>query len=283
MDWKDIFRFAGDIVPLVGNFLQAAQGPIGLGMMGAGFGNALKGQQQAYDAWKRKYDDEWRLMEEANQGRHNVFMAQKALRDDEIARQADISRESKELFDRSLQQQKAIAPEIEARVKDTLSQYADIPAAPLPKTQGATDAPKIIAENLNKQMADQAAKNQARSQARAQVLAPGYALANAGLQAGDVSNALRSSAAQSQRSGRVADIEQQMFNPVPLYPTTETGVDPRADINTLIGSTLFNLGNQIRPSFSSMFGSMFPSSNTRQPSPRPWSSIYGNTYNTRPR
>jgi len=62
MDWKDIFRFAGDIVPLVGNFLQAAQGPIGLGMMGAGFGNALKGQQQAYDAWKRKYDDEWRLM-----------------------------------------------------------------------------------------------------------------------------------------------------------------------------------------------------------------------------
>lgn len=283
MNWQDIFKFAGNFLPTVGNFLQAAQGPIGLGMMGAGFSNALKGQQQAHDAAMRKYKDERRLMEEANQARHDQFMAKKGLRDDEIGRQEAIRGQSEALFNQSLQQQRAMAPDIEARMKDALAQYAKMPAAPMVKTQGATDAPKVVAENLNKQMADQAAKSQSRSQARAQLLAPGYALANAGLQAGDVSNALRSSAAQSQRSGRVADIEQQMFQPVPVYPTNETGVDPRADINTLIGSTLFNMGNQMRPSFSSMFGSMFPSSNTRQPSPRPWSSINGNTYNTRPR
>jgi len=280
IDWQSLFQNISNLAPQIANF---AQGTIGPGMMGAGFGNALKGQQQEYDAWRRRYDDERRLMEEANQARHSQFMAKKGLRDDEIARQAGIQQQSKALFDQSLQRQRSMAPEIEARMKDTLAQYADIPAAPIPKTQGATEAPKVVAENLNKQMADQAARNQSRSQARAQVLAPGFALANTGLQAGDISNALQSTAAQSQRSGRVADIEQQMFNPVPLYPTSETGIDPQADINKLVGSTMFNLGNQIRPSFGDMFGSMFPSSNTRQPTPRPWNSVYGNTYNTRPR
>ncbi len=278
MDWGQLFDFFGKVIPAVSNLFNMAQGPIGVGMMGAGFEDVLEGIKLEQDAKMRKYYDERRLMDEANRGRHDVFMAKKALRDDEISRQEGLRKRSEELFGESLENQRSIPDDIEARVKESLAQYAKIPPPPMPRTQGATDAPKVVTDDLEKRMEEQRVKSGKRAGARAQVLAPGFALHGAGLGAGNISNAMQSVAGQSKRSGQVADIEQQLFNPVPLYPTTETGFDPNADIKKLVGSTLFNLGNQIRPSFSSMFDNMFswntPTNSNQASNPYGYNSLY---------
>lgn len=262
MDWGKIFGWINNsnVIPNLFNILStgvnALRAPIGIGMQAKGYDRIFQGIDRKHDAWKQKYDDERRLMNEYNAKVHDIWGQRQALQTGEIGRQNRIQADREAAFEASMNKERDLPSDIEAQFLDTLNKYQDVPAAPTTTTTVDTEAPSIVSENLAAALAKESAKTGTRQAAKARLLAPGLAQAGANLAQADQASLLKSLGGRGLDSAQVAAKEQMLFEPAQLYPTQYTGIDPRADKDLAYGQMLVGMGDRITPSWDSMFSSM---------------------------
>ncbi len=262
MDWGQLFGFINNNLGNVMNLFGSLRGPVGAGMMAKGYDRVFQGIDRKYDAWKQKYDDERRLMNEYNQKVHDIWGQRQALQTAEQMRQDKFTADRAAAFKASMDKEKDLPSDIEAQFLSALDSYKDIPSAPSTTTAVDTDAPSIVSENLATALANEKAKTDLRQAAKARLLAPGLAQTDANITQADSANLLQSLNTRGLTSGQVAAKEQSLFEPAQLYPTSFTGIDPRADKDLAYGQMLINAGQGMMPSWSSMFQTMFPKTPT---------------------
>jgi hypothetical protein len=262
MDWGKIFGWINNsnVIPNLFNILStgvnALRAPIGIGMQAKGYDRIFQGIDRKHDAWKQKYDDERRLMNEYNAKVHDIWGQRQALQTGEIGRQNRIQADREAAFEASMNKERDLPSDIEAQFLDTLNKYQDVPAAPTTTTTVDTEAPSIVSENLAAALAKESAKTGTRQAAKARLLAPGLAQTGANLAQADQASLLKSLGGRGLDSAQVAAKEQMLFEPAQLYPTQYTGIDPRADKDLAYGQMLVGMGDRITPSWDSMFSSM---------------------------
>jgi hypothetical protein len=262
MDWGQLFGFINNNLGNVMNLFSSLRGPIGMGMQAKGYDRIFQGIDRKHDAWKQKYDDERRLMNEYNTKVHDIWGQRQALQSGEQARQDKFKADRAAAFEASMNKEKDLPSDIEAQFLSALDKYKDIPNTPTTTTGVDTEAPSVVNENLAAALAKESAKTGTRQAAKARMLAPGLAMTEANLAQADQASLLESLGGRGRDSAQVAAKEQMLFEPAQLYPTQYTGIDPRADKDLAYGQMLVGLGDRITPSWGSMFQSMFPKTPT---------------------
>ena len=256
MDWANLFSTAGSWINPMMNIFSSLGGPVGAGLQAKGYDRLFQGMDRKQDAWKKKYDDERRLMNEYNQDVHGIWGDRQALRSSEQLRQDKFKTDRAAAFQASMNKEKDLPSDIEAQFLSAMDKYKDIPDTPTTTTGVDTDAPSVVSENLAAALAKESAKTGTRQAAKARMLAPGLAMTDANLEQADQASLLKSLGGRGLDSAQVASREQALFEPAQLYPTQYTGIDPRADKDLAYGQMLINMGDKMMPSWSSMFSQM---------------------------
>ena len=123
MDWGQLFGFINNNLGNVMNMFSSLRGPIGASLMGKGYDRMFQGLDRKHTAWKDKYDDERRLMNEYNAKVHDIWGQRQALQTAEQTRQDKFKTDRAAAFQASMDKEKDLPSDIEAQFLSALDSY----------------------------------------------------------------------------------------------------------------------------------------------------------------